>query len=441
MRRYVGAELEQFERLFERAAAANVRTAAYPGACSPSSGPLRFRRVKAGGLIVEVERCEIEDAGDFLVDVLFSTGSCLFPDAIELARFWNGPLAEAFGLPVGPLPEHPEPPLPEPELLEQLSFAPAPAPPSPSRRRKRLPTAAALAAELGAVVHGQELALGWLAELVTSQLGKRLPRRPATALLIGSSGVGKTSTAEALPDALAAAGWKGLHLHRVDCAELTSSYDVHRFLGANPGTVGYTPTPPLVAALQKGSRILLFDEIDKAHEDVREPLYALLDSGRITAPDGRAVAAPGTIILLTSADGADELATRLHRVEPHDRLLVDREVRAQLREQDWPPELLGRIDTIAFFRPLAAAGRRSAAEHAIATLAEEYGFTLVSSEPVLADVVVDLAEQQETGARGLYYAARRLLGDTFARAAADGVQPDVSLEAGPPPTLVRASIC
>ena len=75
MRRYVGAELERFERLFARAAAANVRAAAYPDGCSPRSGPLRFRRVEAGGLIVEVERCELEDADDFRLNVLFGHGA------------------------------------------------------------------------------------------------------------------------------------------------------------------------------------------------------------------------------------------------------------------------------------------------------------------------------------------------------------------------------
>ena len=414
----------------------NIEEAVYPPCCHVRGGPLRFRGVRAGGVIVDVRRCDVEPSGDFRLDVLFKTGSCPFGDAIDLARFWNGALADAFGLPRGPLPERAQP-----SLLDGLYEALPPAPPAvapgrPGSAQRHLPDADALARRLGSVVRGQETALAWLASLVVSQLAKRAPQRPATALLIGPTGVGKTSTVEALPSALAAEGWPGAHLHRIDCNELTDDYDVHRFLGSAPGLIGYTKTPPLIAALRKKGCLVLLDEIDKAHRSVQEALHSLLDAGRIMAPDGTSVQAPGAMVVMTSAAGADDLMSRLHQVTASDRLMVDRAVRAHLRDERWPAELVGRIDTIAVYHQIEDDARRAAAEAAMHTLAREYGFRVASLPPVLTDVVLDIAGEADLGVRGVYFAARQLLGETFARAAMDGVESRVLLEPGPPPTLV-----
>jgi MoxR-like ATPase len=439
LNRLVGSALDQFEALFAPGAAVNLEDAVYPPCCQANGGPLRFRPVRAGGVIVDVRRCDAEPSGDFRLDVLFKTGSCPFGDAVDLARFWNGPLADAFGLPRGPLPERAQQ-----SLLDDLYEALPPAPPAiaPSRptpvQRKRLPNADVLARRLGSVVRGQGPALAWLSSLVVSQLAKRKPQRPATALLIGPTGVGKTLTIEALPGALAAEGWPGTHLHRIDCNELTDDYDVHRFLGSAPGLVGYSKTPPLVAALRKKGCLVLLDEIDKAHRSVQEALYSLLDAGRIMAPDGSAVRAPGTMVFMTSATGADDLMTRLHRVTPADRRMVDRVARAHLRDERWPPELLSRIDTIAVYQPVENDGLRAAAEAAVHMLAQEYGFRVASLPPVLTDVVLDIAGEADLGVRGVNFAARQLLGETFARATADGVESDVRLEPGPPPVVLPA---
>jgi DNA polymerase III delta prime subunit len=436
LKRFVGAALAEFESLFARGATASLEEAVYPGCCVPGSGPLRFRQVRSGGLIVEVGRCRVEPSGDFRLDVLFGTGVCPFVDPVDLACFWNGPLAEAFGLPPGPQPERAGQTLVE-DLCEELSPG-RPRGGSQAPGRKRPPTAEAFAARLGASVHGQDEAISRLSSLVVSQLAKRVPRRPATALLIGPSGVGKTTTAEALAGTLAAEGWPDAHLHRIDCNELGDDYDVHRFLGAAPGLVGYTEAPPLLAALRKGRCIVVLDEVDKAHAAVHAALYSLLDTGRLMAPNGEPVCAPETIVVMTSSQGADELASRLHRVAPGDRRAVDRAAREHLREEGWPRELIGRIDTIAVFRSLSEAACRGVAVQAISTLAAEYGLRVRSLPPVLADVVLDIAEGSDLGARGLYYAARQLLGETFAGAACDGAEAEVVLLSGPPPSVAPA---
>ncbi|MGH9299244.1 MAG: AAA family ATPase [Acidimicrobiales bacterium] len=438
MRRYIGATLDQFESFFLPGAAMSFEDAAYPPCSGAAIGPLRFRRVRAGGVIVEVRRSKVAPSGDFLLDMLFTTGACPFPDPIDLARFWNGPLADAFGLPRGPLPEREQQ-----SLLDDLydSLPPEQQPAAKARGsgvRRRLPSRDSLSKRLETVICGQEPALQALSSLVVSELGKREPRRAATVLLIGPTGVGKTATVEALPAALAAEGWPGTHVHRIDCNELTDDYDVHRLLGSAPGLVGYTPSPPLIAALKKGGCIVLLDEIDKAHPSVQEALYSLLDTGRIMAPDGTAVCAPGTVVAMTSTAGADDLASRLHRVAPENRRTVERVVRTHLREQLWPAELVARIDTIAVYESLSVDARRRAASQAIQALGEEYGFSITALEPVLADVVLDLAEEFDLGVRGLHHAARQLLGETLAQAAVVGTERCVALNAGPPPAVSPA---
>ena len=436
MKRFVGAFLDDFERLFADPSLRVIERADYPPCCQGEFGPLRFRPVKAGGVVVEVRRCDAEPTGDFRLDVLFKTGSSPFGDAVDLARFWNSAVADAFALPRGPLPERAQQ-----SLLDDLQVRITEAPQRAGSRAaapNRAPAAAVVAERLAVVVRGQPAPLRNLSELVVSQLAKRSPQRPATALLLGPTGVGKTATVEALPAALAAAGWRGAHVHRINCNELTDDYDVHRFLGSAPGLVGYTKTPPLISALKQSGCIVLLDEVDKAHPAVQEALYSLLDTGRIMSPDGKTVSAPDAIIAMTSAVGADELDARFHQVDPDNRWALDRGARAHLKEHHWPGELLGRIDTIAVFRRLDGNALREAAADAIRSLAAEYGFSVQALPLVLADVVVDLADSPEFGARALHFGARQLLADLFASAVREGVEPSVMLDAGPPPTLVPA---
>jgi MoxR-like ATPase len=441
LKRFVGGKLEEFQRFFAADFEFVVEEARYPPCCFAESGPLRFRPARAGAIILQVKRCWVERTGDFRLDMLFSTGASVFTDAIDLAQFWNGPLADAFGAARGPIPERPA--LAPPPDVQSRDQAPA-AKPSHSdsssnpRRGRRVPTAADLVRALERSVTGQTPALQVLASLVISQLAKRAAARPATALLLGPTGVGKTSSIEALPGALAETGWSGTFIHRIDCNELTDDYDVHRFLGSAPGLVGYTTEPPLVAALRKPGCIVLLDEIDKAHPAVQEAFYALLDSGRIMAPTSEEVRSPETIVLMTSAAGADELESRLHKVERSNLLATSSVARGHLRAEGWRGELLSRIGAIAVYQPLEHEARRQAALHAIHRLGEEYGFAVATVEPVLADVVMDIAQDGDLGARGLYYAARQLLGEAFAAATVEVEAGVVDVVAGPPPNVAPA---
>jgi hypothetical protein len=220
LERFVGAAPERFERLFVEAAGGDVdlADAVYPPACDPPGGPVRFRPVAAGGLVVEVEPRRLR-SDDFRLALLFSRGACLFPDAASLASFWNGPLAAAFGIVVPP---PPPPPVPAPVELGLAGDVRPPGRVGAGRRGRRhprpssarAPDPAELAMLLSERTHGQDDALEVLADVVATQLAKTAPARPASVALIGQTGTGKTSTLEALPAALAELGRPRAHLFR-----------------------------------------------------------------------------------------------------------------------------------------------------------------------------------------------------------------------------------
>jgi len=458
MHRYATAPRPTFEELVEEASEGGVMLegAAYPACCDGRDGPVTLTVGPTGAIIVHVEpgTCRSDD---FRLRLLFQTGTCIFSTPDELWRFWTGPLAVAFGIEPARQEENEDvadtvvaeldPPesraVPDPFTPDDGSTPGTEVEdgtgPLPLRERPRL-TAVALAAELAKVVHGQDAALERVASVTVAQLTKRHPARPGSVLLAGPSGVGKTSTVEALPVALGALGMKGASVFRLDCAELTDSIQVTRLLGAPPGYTGHASTTPLLAALEKPASILLVDEIEKAHSDVRDLLLGLLDAGRLTSPAGNVVDARHVVVALTTSAGSDELLRSIGRTTLHDRWAVQRLCSAHLLEQGLPADLVGRIGAFAVYGELSGAeAQRGIAHAAVRSLGREYGLAVAGIDPVVLDVVVDVAQQgnEAAGARGLHHAAQELLAERFAGIAGDAPRQRVVVEAGPP-LAVRA---
>jgi energy-coupling factor transporter ATP-binding protein EcfA2 len=452
VRRLVGASVEDFEKLFVNGvgAPADLEEAAYPPGCAPGSGPLHFRPLEAGGVLLEVCRARLE-SDDFRLAALFAGGRCVFTSPADLEGFFNGAVARAFGIAV----EQPPAPPPERELpaaqasgtlfdeLRPTARRPRREPrrPAPARkavRSSQSPAPEALEFALGGVVRGQPAAVGRIAAVVSAQLAKTVPQRPESLLLIGPSGCGKTSAVEALPGVLAGLGVTGTHVFRVDCNELTDDYEVRRFLGAAPGLVGYQKRPPLVAALSEPRCIVLLDELEKADESVHTVFLGLLDEGRVTAPDGTPVRAADAIVAMTTNLDAAGLAYELRDAPTHGRRR-EQICRDHLLGADWPPELVGRIGSYAVFEPLAADTLHEIAEDAVHALAREYGLELDTPPPVITDVVLDLADTDDIGARALLYATRELLARAFADAARSGLEGPAAIDPGPPPRVLSAA--
>jgi DNA polymerase III delta prime subunit len=451
--RFVRTSVEDLELLLA-VDGCNFEEANYPPPCEPAVGRLRIRPLELGGVKVEVDRRRELATDDFRLAVLFHGGSCVFANAEDVAAFFRGPVAHAFGIAAEPLPAS----RPTDELIDDLRPAPPPAPAEPepakaappaghsssparksrsSRSVQSAPRARDLADRLALEIHGQDGALSRLAAAISTHLAKPAPARPASILLLGPTGTGKTSSVQALPRALHDLGRSGTHVFRVDCNEVVSGSDTRRFLGAPPSYIGYVEEPPLFAALRTPGCIVLLDEVEKAAEELQWILLGLLDEGRIGAPDGTTVDAPATVVTMTSNAGAEDLAYRVRDLPAGGR---DEQAacREHLLELDWPAELVGRIGTFAVFDALDERSLHEVAESAIHGLAAEFGLRLEKLPPVLADVVRDLADARDIGARALDYAARDLLTPAFSDAAREGVSGLVELDPGPPPRVVVA---
>ncbi len=202
---------------------------------------------------------------------------------------------------------------------------------------------------------GQEMAVSAIAEAVRrSRAGLSDPRRPiGSFLFLGPTGVGKTELAKALAEFLFD---DESALLRIDMSEYMEKHAVARLIGAPPGYVGYEEGGQLTEAVRRRPyRVILLDEIEKAHPEVFNILLQVLDDGRLTDGQGRVVNFKNTVILMTSNIGSHLIeaipatATPEEAQAQYDRMQtkVMGELRGHLR-----PELLNRIDEVIVFHAL-----------------------------------------------------------------------------------------
>jgi AAA domain (Cdc48 subfamily) len=433
MHRYASAPRSTFDELFEQARLGTFKldAATYPPVCGGRTGAVSLALGHTGAMIVHVEPGECR-ADEFRLKLLFETGTCVFSTPHELCSFWTGPVAEAFGIePTKGAIVAPEPDTEDDDATLVDS----------GERDPATLTAASLAAELARVIHGQDMALERVASATVAQLRKRHPARPGSVVLLGPTGAGKTATVEALPAALSSLGYDGARVFRLDCGELTDSIQLTRLLGSPPGYSGHAATTPLLTALERPGCILLVDEVEKAHPDLLDLLLGLLDAGRLSGPAGQDIDARRVVVAMTTSLESDELLSELGTTPLADRWVVQRTCAEHLRRAGLPPDLVGRIGAFAAFGDLDGDdARRGIAESAIVALAAEYGLVVATFDPVVVEVVEDIARDSgdAAGARGLQHAARELLAECFAGLAADGPPVQVTIHAGPP-LAVRVS--
>ncbi len=205
--------------------------------------------------------------------------------------------------------------------------------------------------ELRRRVVGQEEALQAVSKAVRrARAGLQDPNRPiGSFLFLGPTGVGKTELVKALAAFLFD---DERALTRIDMSEFMEKHAVARLIGAPPGYVGYEEGGTLTEAVRRRPyQVLLFDEVEKAHEDVFNVLLQVLDDGRLTDGQGRTVDFRNCIIVLTSNLGAQAIADLPGDADIEGaRPAVMRAVRDHFR-----PEFLNRLDEIVLFRRLGRA--------------------------------------------------------------------------------------
>jgi len=210
----------------------------------------------------------------------------------------------------------------------------------------------------------QQEAIAAISEAVRrGRAGLKDPRRPiGSFIFLGPTGVGKTELAKALAQFLFD---DEDAMIRIDMSEYMEKHTVSRLIGAPPGYVGYDDAGQLTEAVRRRPfRVVLFDEIEKAHPDVFNVLLQILEDGRLTDSHGRMVNFKETVIIMTSNLGMQEFRKQARRMigfnVPQDK--QDKEERdewdklkvvieADLKKT-FRPEFLNRIDEIIIFHPL-----------------------------------------------------------------------------------------
>ncbi len=206
-------------------------------------------------------------------------------------------------------------------------------------------------------VIGQDEAIRAVSDAIRrARAGLKDPHRPiGSFIFLGPTGVGKTELAKALAEFLFD---DEEAMVRMDMSEYQERHTVSRLIGAPPGYVGYEEGGQLTEAVRRRPyRVVLFDEIEKAHPEVFNVLLQVLEDGRLTDGHGRTVDFRNTVIIMTSNLGTSEFQKPgfgfLPKAKPtdseKDRLKAD--VEKALR-QTFRPELLNRIDEIIVFDPL-----------------------------------------------------------------------------------------
>ena len=199
-------------------------------------------------------------------------------------------------------------------------------------------------------VIGQDEAVEAVADaVIRARSGLKDPKRPiGSFIFLGPTGVGKTELARALAESLFDSEE---NIVRIDMSEYMEKHAVARLIGAPPGYVGYEEGGQLTESVRrKPYCVVLFDEIEKAHNDVFNVLLQILDDGRLTDSHGRTVDFKNTIIIMTSNIGSTYLienASERGEIEEHVRRKVMTELRNHFR-----PEFLNRVDEIVLFKPL-----------------------------------------------------------------------------------------
>ena len=198
---------------------------------------------------------------------------------------------------------------------------------------------------------GQEEAVIAVSNAVRrSRAGIQDPKRPmGSFIFLGPTGVGKTELARALAEFLFD---DEQAMVRIDMSEYMEKHAVARLIGAPPGYVGYEEGGQLSEAVRRRPYIVvLFDEIEKAHQDVLNILLQVLDDGRLTDGKGRTVDFKNAVVIMTSNVGSREIQ---EAAAAGDETKMRQRAMEVLREH-FRPEFLNRIDDIVVFRPLTPA--------------------------------------------------------------------------------------
>lgn len=207
---------------------------------------------------------------------------------------------------------------------------------------------------------GQDQAVMSISKAIRrSRAGLKDPKRPiGSFLFLGPTGVGKTELCKALAEVQFG---DENQIIRIDMSEYMEKHAVSKLIGSPPGYVGYNEGGQLTEKVRRNPySVVLFDEIEKAHEDVFNILLQILDDGRLTDSKGRMIDFKNTILIMTSNVGATKInknkvlgfETNKDKEDTRNQYYRMKESIMGELKQKFKPEFLNRIDDIIVFHPL-----------------------------------------------------------------------------------------
>lgn len=289
-----------------------------------------------------------------------------------------------------------------------------------SERLKNLET------ELKKRIIGQDEAVSAVARAIRrSRVGLKDPARPVGSFLfLGPTGVGKTELCRALA---ATVYGDEQAMIRLDMSEYMEKHTVSRLIGSPPGYVGYEDGGQLTEKVRrKPWSVVLFDEIEKAHEDVWSILLQIMDDGHLTDSTGRRIDFSNTVIVMTSNVGAKAITDGRPRLGfSGGESRAEEEMRAQVMEElrsTFRPEFLNRIDEMIVFHRLTEQNMYAITQTMLTTLKarfEKLGLHLIVPEETARWLAAE-GYDEKFGARPLRRAVQHSIEDAAAELLLDG---------------------
>ena len=280
-------------------------------------------------------------------------------------------------------------------------------------------------------VVGQDEAVTAVAKAIRrSRVGLKDPKRPiGSFLFLGPTGVGKTELCKALAEAMFG---NENDMIRIDMSEYMEKHTVSRLVGSPPGYVGHEEGGQLTEKVRrKPYSVVLFDEIEKAHEDVWNILLQILEDGIVTDSQGRRVDFKNTIIVMTSNVGARNITSADkplgfdgRETEADEKARFDRIKQAVMEElrRTFKPEFLNRIDETIVFRQLTEEDIRHIAQRMLEITGKrmaQQDITLLADDDAVTALAKDGFDPQY-GARPLRRAIQNEVEDAVAELMLEG---------------------
>lgn len=280
-------------------------------------------------------------------------------------------------------------------------------------------------------VIGQDEAVKYLSSAIRrSRAGVSSPNRPlGSFIFLGPTGVGKTQLAKAMAKFLFGTEDS---LIRIDMSDFMEKHTSSRLVGSAPGYVGYEEGGMLTnKVLQKPYSVVLFDEIEKAHNEVFNLLLQILEEGELTDNLGHTVNFRNTVIIMTSNAGARSITAdkKLGFAQLDDGFLPPAEIKANAMEElkrIMAPELINRIDDIVVFNPLKRDEISKILDIQIAELEKRLSEKNIhlSIKPKARDYLLDHGYEPSMGARPMRRLIQNEIEDQLANLILGGKVPE-----------------